>query len=70
MARRKIATEKEILEHFTSVMRGETEDAKVSDRNRAAEFLEKYYSSKRDSEDLGGGVVIVDDIGGGVQNED
>ena len=62
MARKKkIASEEEILEHFTKVLRGEKEDAKISDMNRAAEFLDKYYCSKKENE-VSDAVVIVDDI--------
>lgn len=65
----RIASQNEVLEFLTKVMRGEVKDqlgleTPVKERNRAAELLGKRYSLFADKVDLNAkvGVQIVDDI--------
>lgn len=63
-----IADEKEVLEFFTDVMRGEgfgEEHIKFSDCFKAAELLGKYYGMfGAQPRGESGDVIIVDDIKG------
>jgi phage terminase small subunit len=68
----RIASQDEVLEFLTSVMRGEVKDqmdfdAPVKDRNKAAELLGKRYALFADNMNLNAkvGVKIVDDVDDG-----
>lgn len=67
----RIASQDEVLEFLTQVMRGEVEDqlgleTPVKERNRAAELLGKRYALWIENHNLNAtvGVQIIDDIGG------
>ena len=64
MAKKKVADEKEILKNFTEIMRGETDEVKVSEKMKAAEFLAKHYSmfDEKPKENQSDKILIVDDI--------
>ena len=60
----RIASQDEVLQFLTQVMRGEVKDqldleTPVKERNRAAELLGKRYGIFTEKIDLSGGVVIV-----------
>lgn len=66
----RIASQDEVLEFLTRVMRGEVEDqlgleTPVKERNKAAELLGKRYALWTEKHQIDGavGVQIVDDIG-------
>lgn len=59
----RIASQDEVLEFLTSVMRGEVKDqlgleAPVKDRNKAAELLAKRYGLLTEKVDLNGGMTF------------
>ena len=65
----RIASQDEVLEYLTSVMRGEIKDqfdldASLQDRTKCAELLGKRYGTFKEKVDIGGSVpvVIQDDI--------
>jgi phage terminase small subunit len=65
----RIASQDEILEYLTDVMRGNVKDqlgleTPVKDRNKAAELLAKRYGLLTENVNLSGevGVQIIDDI--------
>lgn len=64
MAKKTVADEKEILKNFTEIMRGGSDEVKVSDKMKAAEFLAKHYSmlDEKSAEYENGKIMIVDDI--------
>lgn len=66
----RIASQDEVLEFLTRVMRGEVEDqlgleTPVKERNKAAELLGKRYALWTEKHQIDGavGVQIIDDIG-------
>ena len=65
----RIASQDEVLEYLTKVMRGEEKDqfgldASLQDRTKCAELLGKRYGTFVDKKDFSGGytVEIVDDV--------
>lgn len=69
LQRNTIASQEEVLEYLTSVMRGEEKDqfgldASLQDRTKCAELLGKRYGTFKEKVDVGGNipVVIQDDI--------
>lgn len=65
----RVASQDEVLEYLTQVMRGEVKDqlgfeTSVRDRNNAAELLGKRYALWTEKKEISGnvGVKIVDDI--------
>lgn len=73
----RIASQDEVLEFLTKVMRGEVADqlgleTPVKERNRAAELLGKRYNLWTESINLNAtvGVQILDDIGSGDDEAD
>lgn len=65
----RIASQKEVLQYLTKVMRGEEKDqfgldASLQDRTKCAEFLGKRYGTFKEKVDVTGNipVVIADDI--------
>ena len=65
----RIASQDEVLEYLTKVMRGELKDqfdldASLQDRTKCAELLGKRYGTFVDKKDFSGGytVEIVDDV--------
>lgn len=59
-AKRKIATQNEVLEHLTQIMRREADEAvKISDSISAADKLYKMLSEKVEKEKKLTGVVIL-----------
>ncbi len=65
----RIASQKEVLQYLTKVMRGEEKDqfgldASLQDRTKCAELLGKRYGTFKENVDVAGNipVVITDDI--------
>ncbi len=65
----RIATQDEVLEYLTGVMRGEIKDAfgldgALQDRTKAAELLGKRYGTFVDKKEVSAGVIVelVDDV--------
>lgn len=64
--RRSVADENEVLAFVTSVLRGEEEDCRMSDRLKAADMLGKRYRLFAEGEAAASEpVTIVDDVGRG-----
>lgn len=66
---KRIASQEEVLQYLTKVMRGEEKDqfgldASLQDRTKCAELLGKRYGTFKEKVDVGGSipVVIQDDI--------
>lgn len=64
MGKRAVADEKEILKNFTELLRSSSDEVKISDRIKAAEFLAKHYKmlDEKDNEAGSNNVRIIDDI--------
>ncbi len=67
--RQRIASQDEVLEYLTKVMRGEEKDqfgldASLQDRTKCAELLGKRYGTFVDKKEISGGytVELVDDV--------
>ena len=69
MQSKRIASQEEVLQYLTKVMRGEEKDqfgldASLQDRTKCAELLGKRYGTFVDKKELSGGCIVelVDDV--------
>ena len=59
----KVAGKREVLAFYTSLLRMESDDIKLSDAIKAAEFFSKYHGlCEKGNQEAGGKVVIIDDV--------